>query len=458
MKVFFTIALLFFCSAHYARDNQPVALKNYLKQCEQLLKNNGKWKTANKDYNAKDEWSASYFGYEFTRGINENTIHLKITGYIPGKSEWFGFWNGYYTWDYKKQKVVYYSVSNRGAVAAGESESITDSEMSLVFTITTPEKQIEKHRDVQTISNGSIVSNSFVHRKGKWEPGNSMIWTPLEQPTGKLVFMSTRDDNFEIYSMEANGDSVKNLSCNKATDYAFSATPDGRIVFSSGREGNREIYLMAKDMKTAVNLTNHPSDDRVAQVSPDGKRILFASYRDEKNGELYLMDIDGKNVKRLTSNNNFEDPGCWSPDGKKIYFARELKEKSDTGAALVSNMEIFVMDVDSQNEIRLTNKPGGDGGPMISPDGFKMAFYGKTQEGNYEIFIMNTDGSNIVNLSEDEMEDYSPSWSPDGQWIAYTKGNSKNYDVWIIHLETKIKYRLTTQPRRDESPFWLRTK
>mgnify|MGYP006168366195 CR=1 FL=1 len=60
----------------------------------------------------------------------------------------------------------------------------------------------------------------------------------------------------------------------------------------------------------------------------------------------------------------------------------------------------------------------------------------------------------IENLTNDPLEDYSPSWSPDGNWIAYTKGNSENYDVWVINVNTKIKHRLTTQPKRDESPFW----
>ncbi|MBK8494620.1 MAG: PD40 domain-containing protein [Chitinophagaceae bacterium] len=67
---------------------------------------------------------------------------------------------------------------------------------------------------------------------------------------------------------------------------------------------------------------------------------------------------------------------------------------------------------------------------------------------------MDTDGKISSTLTEDVMEDYSPAWSPDGKWIAYTKGNSKNYDVWMIHLQTRIKTRLTTQPKRDESPFW----
>jgi pimeloyl-ACP methyl ester carboxylesterase len=83
-----------------------------------------------------------------------------------------------------------------------------------------------------------------------------------------------------------------------------------------------------------------------------------------------------------------------------------------------------------------------------------IAFHGKTSNGNYDIFLMNTDGSNLTNLTGDEMENYSPSWSPDGKWIAYTGGNSNNYDVWIIHLVSHIKYRLTSHPKRDESPIW----
>ncbi len=448
------IVFILLATTSIAQNNLPATLKNYLKQSDYLLQNGGKWKTVNKEYNPKEESSVSYFGYEFTRGINGNTLHLRITGYIPKKSEWLSFWNGYYTWDHQKQKIVYHSVNNIGSVAIGESEKIIDNEMHMIFTITTPNGQIEKHRDIHKISGGSIISNSFIQTQGKWKAKNSMLWSLIEQPTGKLIYMSTRDGNFEIYSMETNGDSVKNLSCNKATDYSFSSTADGRTLFYSNREGNDEIYLMSKDGKTATNLTNHPKADRIASLSPDEKKIVFSSNRDGKTSELYVMNIDGSNVTRLTINENFEDGPEWSPDGKKIIFSRDIKPVNDSTPHVTSNGEIFTMDSDGSNVTRLTNRPGFDGGPKFSPDGSKIAFYGKTEDGNYEIFIMNADGSNIVNLTEDELEDYSPSWSPDGKWIAYTKGNSKNYDVWIINLETKIKTRLTTQPKRDESPVW----
>lgn len=430
------------------------ALQYFQNQNKILTADGGKWRTENPQFNAQDEWSARYFGYEFIVGVNLNTMRLKITGYLPKKSQCVVFWDGYYSWDSKRNKIIYTSVSADGSLATGESESIQESESTLLFTVTKPDGAIEVHKDIQRISNNKIHSESFIRKGNKWEPKNSMNWVRLEQPTGLITFMSTRDGNFEVYSMKANGDSAVNLTCNKATEYGFSYAPGKRLVFYSNRDENDEIYIMEADGKKVTNLTNHPAADRISSVSPDGSKIVFSSNRDGKTSNLYAMNVDGTEVKSLTSNNNFEDGPSWSPDGKRILFSRDLKSVDESASHVISNGEVFIIDADGGNEQRLTDRPGFDGGPQFSPDGSKIAFYGKTAEGNYEIFVMNADGSNIINLTEDELEDYSPSWSPDGKWIGYTKGNASNYDVWVIHIETRIKYRLTSQPKRDESPFW----
>ncbi|NIM52761.1 MAG: hypothetical protein GTO22_26535, partial [Gemmatimonadales bacterium] len=44
-----------------------------------------------------------------------------------------------------------------------------------------------------------------------------------------------------------------------------------------------------------------PADDREPAWSPDGTRIAFASNRDG-NYEIYVMDADGSNPVRLTDN------------------------------------------------------------------------------------------------------------------------------------------------------------
>ena len=453
---FIALTMLFFTAK--AQVQQYAVLNTYLEHVNFLLKDGGKWKALNEAYVPTDESSPRYFGYEFIRGIHPNMLHLKVTGYLPVQAEWVIFQDGYYIWDYSRNKLAYHSVYVSGAIAAGESGLIDGKGITVSYSIKLPDGKTEKHREEHVIAGNKLQTSGFISKGNEWILQTKRSWSRLQQPEGKLVFMSTRDGNFEIYSMDAGGGNLRNHSCNKATDYAFSSTPEGKLVFYSNRDGNDEIYLMEADGKKQVNLTRHSAADRIPFSSPDGKKIAFISDRDEPNGEIYVMDADGSNLKRLTDNRYFEDAPTWSPDGKKIYFSRELRDVNDTSGQAVRNSEIFVMDADGGNEIRLTFKDGGDGGPQLSPDGKRIAFYGNDGKGNYEIFLMDADGKNMLNLTEDPMEDYSPSWSPDGKWIAYTKGNSKNYDVWAIHVETKIKFRLTSQPRRDESPFWIHGK
>ncbi len=54
----------------------------------------------------------------------------------------------------------------------------------------------------------------------------------------------------------------------------------GKIVFVSDRDGNWEIYVMNSDGSGLINLTNNPADDVHPALSPDGKRITLSSDRD----------------------------------------------------------------------------------------------------------------------------------------------------------------------------------
>lgn len=275
----------------------------------------------------------------------------------------------------------------------------------------------------------------------------------VSEPFGVIAFASRRDGNFEVYTMNAKGEDLRNITNHSALDYWGSWSPDGRqLAIYSKRSGNDEIYIMNADGGGIVNITNHAAGDRLPSWSPDGKQILFCSDRDHQEGEIYLMDVDGKNVKRLTSNTEFEEAPVWSHDGQFILFTRILTTPEDT--AMQSSGEIFLMKKDGSGERRLTSRKGYDSGCDVSPDGKSISFYGRSDNGKLDIFVMDFQGRNIINLTADDLEDYSPSWSPDGKWIAFTKGDASNYDIWIINVDTREQRRLTTAPQRDESPFW----
>jgi len=65
--------------------------------------------------------------------------------------------------------------------------------------------------------------------------------------------------------------------------------------------------------------------------------------------EIYLMNLDGTEVVRLTKTVGPESSVAWSPDGKRIAFDWDNLDKDD-------KTSIYVMDADGKNKVRLTDK------------------------------------------------------------------------------------------------------
>ena len=188
-----------------------------------------------------------------------------------------------------------------------------------------------------------------------------------------------------------------------------------RIVFESNRDGDWDIYSMDVNGNNLVQLTDHPALDGYPACSPDGRRIAFASERGVTH-DLYVMDSDGKNVVRLTRDNFLEGRPSWTPDGTKFAFAYARWD--------VGNWEIYLMDPDGNDLINLTNHKWHDVRPSWSPDGSKIAVASYRDGGfntPHHIFVMNADGKERRNLTGDThlTHNWAPTWSPDGRKIAF---------------------------------------
>ena len=222
----------------------------------------------------------------------------------------------------------------------------------------------------------------------------------------------------------------------------------GKIAFSSNRyvHDEYEIHVITPNGAEFARITINTYtnfDDRDPAWSPDASKIAFSSNRDG-NPEIYVINADGSNMVRLTNNPFVDDMPAWSPDGNKVAF----------GSNRDGNTEIYVMNADGTGLTNLTNNPAYDVKPAWSPDGSKVAFR-SDRDGISEIYVMNADGTNITRLTNNPTDDDTPAWSPDGSKIAFVSyRDGGNSEIYVMNADGTNDTRLTNDPASARAPVW----
>ena len=281
-----------------------------------------------------------------------------------------------------------------------------------------------------------------------------VIAHPTVTPTavgGRIAFQSVRDGKFEIYVMNADGSDVIRLTDNEFGDEQPAWSPDGRhIAFRSARGGNIEIYVMNADGSGVVRLTDNDFYDWEPAWSPDGQRIAFRSDLDG-DFDIYVMNTDGSGVVRLTDNDTYDTTPAWSPDGRRVAFHSE--RDGDFG--------IYVMNADGSGVVRLTDNDSYDTSPAWSPDGRRIAFTSNRDDPDplddkhvMNIYVMDADGSDVVRLTGNVSWNDAPTWSPDGRRIAFASDRDGDGEIYVMNADGSSVVRLTDNDSYDWDPAW----
>jgi TolB protein len=198
-----------------------------------------------------------------------------------------------------------------------------------------------------------------------------------------------------------------------ATKLLYRRTPENPLV-QNGDTWVLDVEASAKDPTQPVTqaVLLRTGDERYPSYSPDGTQIAFRGDLDlaEPSGdeEIYVMNADGTDVRQLTSNADFDSAPSWSPDGRLILFERALAGTFTPGVE-AQEKDVYVMRADGTDVRRLTDSPGLDEGPELSPDGTKIAF-SSARDGQQELYVMDADGSNPRRLTDNPARDESPDW------------------------------------------------
>lgn len=232
-----------------------------------------------------------------------------------------------------------------------------------------------------------------------------------------------------IWVMNIDGSEQNNLTNSTSNDFSPSWSPDGKkILFVSDRDGNNEIYIINSDGSGLKQLT-HTSGTDTSQCptwSSDGEEIFFAG---ERSGDkfIFIAKADGTILKSFSIGSSVFSLTP-SPDGKYIYYSpglilRKIDIEKGTDDYLKNNPQnisvspdgksiafsdltsISIYDINTNNFS--TFLPSGTQ-PCWTPNG-KTILY----DYNLDIFSINIDGTNNRNLTKSGFS-HSPcvKWKP----------------------------------------------
>lgn len=221
---------------------------------------------------------------------------------------------------------------------------------------------------------------------------------------GKIVFGRVEGGTNVLMAMNPDATGVISLG---VRGFKPNVSPDGRKIAYNTPAENTAVLDLATGRETVV-----ATSAIAPRWSPDGSKIVFWKINSGPK-DIWVMNADGSNPVRLTNGGGENLEADFSPDGSRIVFRRNTGDGGD----------LWIMNADGTGASLLYAGDRQDSDARWSPDGTRIAFVRivpRAQGGGVtsEIFVINPDGSNLVRLTHDG-ENWSPTWSPDGTRIAF---------------------------------------
>jgi Tol biopolymer transport system component len=158
------------------------------------------------------------------------------------------------------------------------------------------------------------------------------------------VFSSNRDGNFDLYTVNASGFGLTQLTHTKLgiENLEPAWSPDGNMIVFSQRRATATpspstLMILRLDSNTPLSRLTPPAvmslGDRDAAWSPDSKWIAFSSDRTTssvmRSRDLYIINVNGTGMTRVTKVASNEYHPTWGPYGNQLAFISDRTKQTE---------------------------------------------------------------------------------------------------------------------------------
>ncbi len=268
----------------------------------------------------------------------------------------------------------------------------------------------------------------------------------------RVYFLSDRDGVMNVYSMDAQGHDVKQVSRQRGFDIEQAALDKGRIVYAcggdlwlldlkTGREQTIPITLQSDFDQMRPHWVKKPLEYlTAAHLSPDGSRAVFTA-----RGAVFSIPAKSGRIVQVAA-----EPGVRYRDARFMPGGKSIVALS-TATGETEFWNFAANGVGAPSELTSDDKVLRWGG-VPSPDGHWLAFGDKDQQLWIYDFKTHED-KRVATSMNGRFEDLT--WSPDSRWLAYVESADNQFDqIKVLEVAAGGIHAITSDRYNSENPTW----
>ena len=262
--------------------------------------------------------------------------------------------------------------------------------------------------------------------------------SPRWSPDGtKLAFISNDTGSQQIHVRWMDNGETAVITQLQKSPSNLTWSPDGKwLAFTMNVKASSQPIAKSRAQPEGAEWAKKPITVTSTQYQYDGRGIVEPAFR-----HVFIVPADGGSARQLTGGNfNHYGSLTWSPESDRIYFSANRSEDWE----LVSDeADIYSVTVTSKKIEQITNEPGAERSPVISPNGELIAFSKEERRPlaytPNRISVMSLNGSNIRLLTQDlDGDANNVIWADDSKSLYYTYDERGVRKIGQVSIKGKI--------------------
>ncbi len=307
----------------------------------------------------------------------------------------------------------------------------------ILYNLSTPNlKENKMIKDIYIMSKDGKTTKQITN-----DPSSDFNarWTPDSK---KIIFLSNKEETFQVYSYDMQTESIKKISTEKGSVGNLGISPKGDMVFFTA-----DVKL---DKTPAEKYPKYPfAKIRIYEKLPVRH---WDAWTDENYSHLFILPIDGGKSKDIMKSEKFDTPLmpfggveelAWSPEGNEVAYT--CKKLSGKDFVEKTDSDIYLYNIKTGATVNITKGMlGFDKAPLYSPDGKWIAFNSQARGGfesdKIRVMLFNRQTKEIKELTANlDQWVEEKVWNPKSTGLFITATDSGTVKLFDIDLAGNFK-------------------